>query len=102
MVFLKSLGQKYFSIHSDGDETGTIAVVPISGSDDVLSSKQYTQKIKKVLQSYCQKHHEGQRQRSSLAWPEHNIELWKHSNQSSIFNFNLVMGEGFCAVKTDN
>jgi len=67
MVFLKSLGQKYFSIHSDGDEIGAVAVVLISGSDDVLSSKQYTQKIKKVLQSYCQKHHEGQRQRSSLA-----------------------------------
>ena len=35
MVFLKSLGQKYFSIPSDGDETGAVAVVPISGSDDV-------------------------------------------------------------------
>ena len=64
MVFLKSLGQKYFSIPSDGDETGAVAVVPIPGSDDVLSSKQYTQKIKKVLQSYYHKHHEGQRQRS--------------------------------------
>ena len=39
---------------------------------------------------------------ASLAWPEHKIELWKYSNQSSIFNFNFVMGEGFCAVKTDN
>ena len=47
MVFLKSLGQKYFSIPSDGDETGAVAVVPISGSDDVLSSKQYTQKSKR-------------------------------------------------------
>ena len=66
MAFLKSLSQKSFSTPSEAlwfypaptvaDETGAVAVVPSSGSDDELTAKQYIEKSKKVLQSYCQKH----------------------------------------------
>ena len=58
MAFLKSLSQKHFSIPSEAlwfypaptvaDETGAVAVVPSSGSDDELTAKQYIEKSKKA------------------------------------------------------
>ena len=83
MVFLKSLGQKYFSIPSEVlwfypvpsvvDETGAVAVVPSSDSDDELTAKQNTEKSKKLQNQ--QKTKKAKDSEASLTWEENNAEL---------------------------